>query len=136
MATELGGNQITNLMETLPGIANVLRSPVADAIVNTLRAAVRLRDFQYADADELIKYAIRRNLLGNDEGERVLAEVKAADLKRQERLAERAKAHPPAAKKEKAEKPKAVAAPKPKTAPRPIKAVKPTKKAAKPARKR
>ena len=54
MATELGGSQITTLMETLPGIANVLRSPVADAIINLIRASVRLRDFQYADADEMV----------------------------------------------------------------------------------
>ncbi len=58
MATELGGSQITTLMETLPGIANVLRSRVADAIINMIRAAVRLKDFQYSDADELIKFAI------------------------------------------------------------------------------
>jgi hypothetical protein len=89
VATELGGSQITTLMETLPGIANVLRSPVADAIINMIRAAVRLKDFQYSDADELIKFAIRRNLLGNDEGERVLAEARSADQKRLDRNAER-----------------------------------------------
>ncbi len=89
MATELGGNQISSLMETLPGIANVLRSPVADALVNAIRAAARLREFQLADAKELISYATRRGLLGNDEGDRVLAEVTAADQKRQERLAAR-----------------------------------------------
>jgi hypothetical protein len=55
VATELGGSQITTLMETLPGIANVLRSPVADAIINLIRASVRLRDFQYSDADEMVK---------------------------------------------------------------------------------
>jgi hypothetical protein len=112
-------------METLPGIANVLRSPVADAIVNMIRAGVRLRDFQYADADELVKYAIRRNLLGNDEGERVLAEAKAAEQKRIDKAAERAhhKANPPAKKVVKA-KPKAA------------KASKPVKKAKPPAKKR
>ena len=130
MATELGGSQITTLMETLPGIANVLRSPVADAIINMIRAGVRLRDFQYADADELVKYAIRRNLLGNDEGERVLAEAKAAEQKRIDKAAERAqhKAHPP----KKVVKPKAVAKAK---AAKNVKAVKPAKKA-KPAKKR
>jgi len=130
VATELGGSQITTLMETLPGIANVLRSPVADAIINLIRAGVRLRDFQYADADELVKYAIRRNLLGNDEGERVLAEAKAAEQKRIDKAAERAqhKAHPP----KKVAKPKTVAKAK---ATRNVKAVKPAKKA-KPAKKR
>ena len=112
MATELGGSQITTLMETLPGIANVLRSPVADAIINLIRASVRLRDFQYSDADEMVKYAIRRNLLGNDEGERVLAEAKAAEQKRADKAAERAqhKAHPPA---KKVAKPKASRRPRP-----------------------
>jgi urease accessory protein UreF len=127
VATELGGSQITTLMETLPGIANVLRSPVADAIINMIRAGVRLREFQYSDADELVKYAIRRNLLGNDEGERVLAEAKAAEQKRIDKAAERAhhKAHPPA---KKVVKTKAKAS-------KNVKAVKPARKA-KPARKR
>src|SRR5512147_259048 len=117
-------------METLPGIANVLRSPVADAIINMIRAGVRLREFQYADADELVKYAIRRNLLGNDEGERVLAEAKAAEQKRIDKAAERAhhKAHPPA---KKVAKPKVAKAKSSKS----VKAVKPAKKA-KPAKKR
>ncbi len=131
MATELGGSQITTLMETLPGIANVLRSPVADAIINLIRSSVRLREFQYSDADEMVKYAIRRNLLGNDEGERVLAEAKAAEQKRLDKAAERAhhKAHPPAKKavKPKAVKPKAVAKAKAKN----VKSVKPAKKPAK-----
>lgn len=115
------------MMETLPGIANVLRSPVADAIINMIRAGVRLREFQYSDADELVKYAIRRNLLGNDEGERVLAEAKAAEQKRIDKAAERAhhKAHPPA---KKVVKTKAKAS-------KNVKAVKPARKA-KPARKR
>ena len=44
MASELGGSQILTLLETLPGIANVLRSPVADALNNVIRAAaVNLR---------------------------------------------------------------------------------------------
>ena len=131
MATELGGSQITTLMETLPGIANVLRSPVADAIINLIRSSVRLRDFHYADADEMVKYAIRRNLLGNDEGERVLAEAKAAEQKRADKAAERAqhKAHPPV---KKVVKPKAVAKAK---ASKNVKAVKPAKKA-KPVKKR
>jgi len=124
VATELGGSQITTLMETLPGIANVLRNPVADAIINMIRAGVRMRDFQYADADELVKYAIRRNLLGNDEGERVLAEAKAAEQKRLDKIAERAqhKAHPP----KKVVKPKTVAKAK---ATKSVRAVKPAQKA-------
>ena len=45
MVSELGGSQISTLLETLPGIANVLRSPVADALVNVIRAAARLAEF-------------------------------------------------------------------------------------------
>lgn len=92
MVSELGGSQISTLLETLPGIANVLRSPVADALGNVIRAGARLADFNIADADELVKYATRRGLLGQDEGDRLLAEVHAAEQKRIERVAEREKA--------------------------------------------
>ncbi len=92
MVTELGGSQISTLLETLPGIANVLRSPVADALGNVIRAAARLADFNVADADELVKYATRRGLLGQEEGDRLLAEVHAAEQKRVERAADREKA--------------------------------------------
>ena len=73
MVTELGGPQISSLMEVLPGIAQVLRSPVADAIVNLIRAGIRVRDFDIADADEMLKFAVRRNLMAQEESERVLA---------------------------------------------------------------
>ena len=63
MVSELGGAQISTLLESLPGIATVLRSPVADALVNVIRAAARLSEFDIADADELVKYATRRGLL-------------------------------------------------------------------------
>ncbi len=89
MASELAGSQITSLMEALPGIATVLRSPVADALIGVMRAAARIHDFRTADAEELVRYATRRGLLGNDEGERVLAEVLAAEARRQEKIAER-----------------------------------------------
>lgn len=104
MATELGGTQITSLMEVLPGIAQVLRSPVADAIVNLIRAACRVREFDLADADEMLNYAVRRNLMAAEERERVLAEARAIVQKRAERAAER----------DKPRKPVAVAKPKPK----------------------
>ena len=115
MATELGGTQITSLMEVLPGIAQVLRSPVADAIVNLIRAACRVREFDLADADEMLNYAVRRNLMAAEERERVLAEARAFVQKRAERAAER-------------DKPKAkvvVAKPKPKPKIVAIKPVKP-----------
>ena len=108
VATELGGTQISSLMEVLPGIAKVLRSPVADAIVNLIRAACRVREFDIADADEMLKFAVRRNLMGQEESERVLAEARAIVQKRSERAAEREKPKKPGAPKHKA-KPKAKA---------------------------
>jgi len=87
--TELGGTQISSLMEVLPGIAQVLRSPVADAIVNLIRAACRVREFDLADAEEMLRYAVRRNLMGAEESERVLAEARAIVQKRADRAAER-----------------------------------------------
>ena len=92
VVSELGGSQISTLLETLPGIANVLRSPVADALSNILRSAARLSEFNVADADELVKYATRRGLLGQDEGDRLLQEVHLAEQRRVERAADREKA--------------------------------------------
>ena len=74
--TELAGTQLSSLLETLPGIATVLRSPVADAIVNLVKAGSGQADFSMSDAEELVRYAIRRNLIAADEGERVLAETR------------------------------------------------------------
>jgi urease accessory protein UreF len=123
VVSELGGSQISTLLETLPGIANVLRSPVADALGNVIRAGARLADFQVQDAEELVKYATRRGLLGQDEGDRLLAEVHAAEQRRADKAAER----------ERALKLKARA--KAKTV-RPVKAVKKIKKATKSAKRR
>jgi hypothetical protein len=123
VVSELGGSQISTLLETLPGIANVLRSPVADALGSVIRAAARVGDFNVADAEELIRYATRRGLLGNDEGDRILAEVHAAQQKRLDKAADREKAM------------KAKARVKGKTV-RAVKAVKSVKKAAKAKRKR
>ena len=85
MASELGGSQISTLLEALPGIANVLRSPVADALLNVIRSAARIAEFQIADADELIKYAVRRGLVGAEEGDRVLADIHDAEVRRVEK---------------------------------------------------
>lgn len=126
MATELGGTQISSLMEVLPGIAQVLRSPVADAIVNLIRAACRVREFDIADADEMLKFAVRRNLMAQEESERVLAEARAIIQKRAERAAEREKPKKPAAKPKSRPKPKAKAKP----------AARPKAKASHPARKK
>ncbi|MBA2457854.1 MAG: hypothetical protein H0V43_02725 [Gemmatimonadales bacterium] len=92
MVSELGGSQISTLLETLPGIANVLRSPVADALGSVIRAAARLTEFNAADAEELVRYATRRSLLAQEEGDRILAEVHAAQQKRLDRAADREKA--------------------------------------------
>ena len=115
MATELGGTQITSLMEVLPGIAQVLRSPVADAIVNLIRAACRVREFDLADADEMLNYAVRRNLMAGEERERVLTEARAFVQKRAERAAERDKPKKPVVvvKPKAKAKPAAVKPPKP-----------------------
>ena len=104
--TELGGSQITSLMEVLPGIAQVLRSPVADAIVNLVRAACRVREFELHDAEEVLRFAVRRNLMSAEESERVLAEAKASVERRAERAMERERP------KATAQRPKAQARPK------------------------
>ncbi|HXJ31684.1 MAG TPA: hypothetical protein VNG35_13650 [Gemmatimonadales bacterium] len=75
MPAELGGSQISSLLEALPGIASVLRSPVADALVKAIRAAAGIGEFEIDDAEELVRYAVRRGLIGPDEGDRVLADV-------------------------------------------------------------
>jgi len=75
---ELGGSQISSLLEALPGIASVLRSPVADALVRAIKGAAGIGEFTAEDAEELIRYAVRRGLIGADEGERVLAEAQEA----------------------------------------------------------
>jgi hypothetical protein len=85
-------------MEVLPGIAQVLRSPVADAIVNLIRAACRVREFDLADADEMLKFAVRRNLMAQEESERVLAEARAMVQRRADRALERDKPRKPVAK--------------------------------------
>ncbi|MFN2315686.1 MAG: hypothetical protein ABR551_07230 [Gemmatimonadales bacterium] len=139
MVTELGGAQISSLMETLPGIAQVLRSPVADAFVALIRQSARHPDFQVSEAEEVLRYAVRRNLMSQNESEKILAEVREGVQRRAERAADRADARKPgAAKGVKAAKAKPAAKPKP--APKakaPVKKPKPAPKAkaAKPVKK-
>src|SRR4051812_50218386 len=71
MPAELGGSQLSSLLEALPGIASVLRSPVADALIKAMRGAAGIADFTPEDAEELVRYAVRRGLIGPDEGDRV-----------------------------------------------------------------
>jgi hypothetical protein len=92
VVSELGGSQISTLLETLPGIANVLRSPVADALGNVIRAGARLAEFSVQDAEELVRYATRRGLLGLEEGDRLLLEVHAAEQRRLDKAADRERA--------------------------------------------
>ena len=78
MPTELSSGAISSILESVPGIAHVLRSPVADAMVNLSRAAAGLAPFRPDDALELVRYAVRRGLIGSDEGDRVTAEISGA----------------------------------------------------------
>jgi hypothetical protein len=82
-----GGSQIATLLETVPGIASVLRSPVADALVNTIRAALGTAELRPEDINELVQYATRRGLVGADEGERLAGEVQIALAARASRAA-------------------------------------------------
>ncbi len=61
---------------------------MADAIVGVIRAGSGLGDFREADAKELVQYAVRRGLMGSQEGEDLLVEVKVAG--KQLRAAKRA----------------------------------------------
>jgi hypothetical protein len=94
MSAELGGSQISSLLEALPGIASVLRSPVADALVKAIRAAAGVGEFTMDDADELVRYAVRRGLIGPEEGDRVLAEIEGPLKSRKPVRAVRPKALP------------------------------------------
>ena len=93
MPAELGGSQISSLLEALPGIASVLRSPVADALVKAIRAASGIGEFEIEDAEELVRYAVRRGLIGPDEGDRVMSDVQVA-LKAKRKAARGAKTKP------------------------------------------
>lgn len=118
MQGDLGKSQLSSLLETVPGLASVLRSPVADAIVNMVRAGAGLRDFDISDAKELVQYATRRGLIPSAEGSRLLEEVKGAGRK--------GRAKPKVAKKKAAKTKAAKKAPVKKTAKTP-----PAKKIAK-----
>ena len=89
VATELSSGAISSILESVPGIAHVLRSPVADAMVNLSRAAAGVGPFHIQDARELIRYAVRRGLIGSDEGDRVTAEVEGAAAVKAEKAASR-----------------------------------------------
>ena len=69
-------------MEALPGIAAVLRSPVANAMVAISRAAAGLEEFQLSHAEELLKFGVRRNLLTPEEVDKVFEELREVVSKR------------------------------------------------------
>jgi hypothetical protein len=69
---------MASILEAVPGIATVLRSPIADAIVNLSRAAAGIIPFDQKDSQEMLRYAVRRGLIRSDEGDRVAAEIEAA----------------------------------------------------------
>ena len=94
MGQELGGSQISALLETVPGIASVLRSPVADALVNMIRAGAGLGAFREEDVRELIQYAVRRGLIGADEGERLTTDVAQSGRRSRARVVPKAHANP------------------------------------------
>ena len=98
MARELGGSQISALLEQVPGIRSVLRSPVADALVQMTRAGAGLEEFRLDSAKELVQYSVRRGLINADEGDELMAEVKAVV---KERRARKRKAKGGAAKRAK-----------------------------------
>lgn len=119
MARELGGSQISALLESVPGIANVLRSPVADALMGMIRAGAGVAEFKIEHAKELVQYAVRRGLIQSREGDEVLTEAQAAAPGRRaaQRAAQRAaKQAAPARKAEKKPAP-AKSAHRPKAAP-------------------
>jgi hypothetical protein len=97
VATELSSGAMASILEAVPGIATVLRSPIADAIVNLSRAAAGIIPFDQKDSQEMLRYAVRRGLIRSDEGDRVAAEIEAA-LKMQKSAA-RAAGKPAGGKK-------------------------------------
>ena len=101
MPAELGGSQISSLLEALPGIASVLRSPVADALIKAMRAGAGLAELTPEDVEELVRYAVRRGLIGADEGDRVLAEVQDELRRRKPTTVKKAPAGKTPAKKAK-----------------------------------
>jgi hypothetical protein len=126
VATELTSTTITNILEAVPGIKTVLRSPAADAMVNLTRAAAGVAPFEIKDARELMRFAFRRGLINNEEHDHVLADVEGAAQARESRLAARK-----AARGDK-KQPRASAAHRPKRARPPMKkALKKSKPAAK-----
>jgi hypothetical protein len=138
VATELSSTTITNILEAVPGIKTVLRSPAADAMVNLTRAAAGIGDFDLKDARELMRFAFRRGLINNEEHDHVLADVEGAARARHDRLAARKAARDHKKKvtsKPRAAKPKAAKPNAAKHKPRPAAKKRPAPRKAKPSKK-
>ena len=60
-------------------------------MINVIRAASRLGEFNVSDAEESIHYATRRGLVGIPEGDQVLGDVREAARKRMDKAVERGK---------------------------------------------
>ncbi|KPK55951.1 MAG: hypothetical protein AMS21_13105 [Gemmatimonas sp. SG8_38_2] len=123
MARELGGSQISALLESVPGIVNVLRSPVADALVGMIHAGAGLEEFRLDYAKELVQYAVRRGLISSAEGDRLLDDVMAAAPKGRRKATPSTKTKKAAGKKVPTKKssPKGKAAQKKRAAKKPAK---------------
>ena len=132
VATELSSTTITNILEAVPGIKTVLRSPAADAMVNLTRVAAGIGNFDLKDARELMRFAFRRGLINNEEHDQVLADVEGATQARHNRLAARKAARDGKTKKSKAATSKRRPAAKKKPAPRRAKPAKKAKRLARP----
>jgi hypothetical protein len=89
VATELTSTTITNILEAVPGIKTVLRSPAADAMVRLTRAAAGVAPFDMKDARELMRFAFRRGLINIEEHDKVLSDVEGAVQAKTDRLAAR-----------------------------------------------
>ncbi len=136
MARELGGSQISALLESVPGIRSVLRSPVADALVQMIRAGAGLDKFRLDSARELMEFSVRRGLINAHERDELMAEVKAAARARKGRSKKAARAKKAKPARKVAKKPAARPAAKPAKKPAAKAAKKPaTKQGKKPARK-
>ena len=144
VATELTSTTITNILEAVPGIKTVLRSPAADAMVNLTRAAAGVISFDIKDAKELMRFAFRRGLINNEEHDQVLADVEGATQAKQDKLAARQAAREdklrisvkPKAASAKHPNPRATRSPKVAKAAAPRRAKPPVRKAARPAPKK
>jgi hypothetical protein len=132
VATELSSTTITNILEAVPGIKTVLRSPAADAMVNMTRVAAGIGNFDLKDARELMRFAFRRGLINNEEHDHVLADVEGASRARHDRLAARKAARDGKTKKPRAAKPKPRSAAKKKPARRQAKSAKKAKPSVRP----